>query len=92
MIRALPVPSNTCVQPHEFIDAVQRDRLASLFTLLERCAPGQRPHLLVLNLWGHIKKHEQRGYTADVRAGVQVRAALRGWQARCERNAQAAAD
>lgn len=60
------------MQPQEFIDAVLRDRLASLFSLLERRAPGQRPYILVCGLAHHIRQKEIKAHQADVRAGAQV--------------------
>jgi hypothetical protein len=59
---------------------VQRDRLASLFSLLERRAPGHRPYLLVLGLEGHIRRSEGKQYKADMRAagGSQVCSAVVG--------------
>ena len=70
------------VQPQEFIDCVQRDRLASLFSLLERRAPGHRPYLLVLGLEGHIRRSEGKQYKADMRAvgASQVCSAVRWWE------------
>ncbi|KAL4434111.1 hypothetical protein ABPG75_000552 [Micractinium tetrahymenae] len=59
-------------QPQELIDAVRADRLASLFSLLERRAPGQRPYLLVAGLAAHITGTERRQHQADMRAGPQV--------------------
>ena len=65
-----PLPTR---QPQEFIEAVQRDRLASLFALLERCAAGQRPHIMVCGLRRHIETEERRQHRTDMRAGALVR-------------------
>ncbi|PRW57835.1 crossover junction endonuclease EME1B-like [Chlorella sorokiniana] len=61
-----------CFQPQEFIDGVRRDRLASLFSLLERCAAGQRPYLLVCGLARHIDAQERKQHRSDMRAGAMV--------------------
>lgn len=55
------------------MEAVRRDRLASLFALLERRAPGHRPYLLVVGLDRHIQTQDRRAQQADLRAGPQVR-------------------
>lgn len=59
-------------QPQEFIDAVRRDRLASLFALLERQAAGQRPYILVCGLARHIDAQERKQHRSDMRAGAMV--------------------
>lgn len=63
----------TLPQPQDFIDAVLKDRLASLFALLERRAPGQRPYLLVCGLAAHMLKTHRQKHKADMQAGVVVR-------------------
>ncbi|KAI3434817.1 hypothetical protein D9Q98_002874 [Chlorella vulgaris] len=64
-----------CFQPQEFIDAVQRDRLASLLTLLDRRAPGQHPFLLVCGLEAYISRTEVASHRADMRGGAAAAAA-----------------
>lgn len=59
-------------QPQEFIDAVRRDRLASLFALLERRAAGQRAYILVCGLARHIDAQERKQHHSDMRAGAMV--------------------
>ncbi|PSC73147.1 crossover junction endonuclease EME1-like isoform B [Micractinium conductrix] len=56
-----------CFQPQEFVDEVKRDRLAGLFALLERRAPGQQPHLLVCGLSHHLSLTETRQHQAAMR-------------------------
>lgn len=77
---AAALPLCLHVQPQEFIDAVLRDRLASLFALLERRAPGQRPYLLVFGLAAHMLSTERKQHKADMGAHVLVRAR---WAAVC---------
>lgn len=68
---ASPCPAAS-PQPQEFIDAVRADRLAALFALLERAAPGQRPYLLVCGLDRHMRAQDNKEYRADMRAGRAV--------------------
>ncbi len=57
---------------------MRRDRLASLFSLLERRAAGHKPYLLVCGLARHIDRQDQRQHRSDMRAGPTVGGA--GWK------------
>lgn len=63
----------SALQPQEFVDEVKRDRLAGLFALLERRAPGQQPHLLVCGLSHHLSLTETRQHQAAMRGQVGAR-------------------
>lgn len=78
-----PPPPCTCAQPQEFIDAVLRDRLASLFSLLERRAAGQRPYIMVCGLARHIEAQERKQHRSDMRAGPTVGRRPEEWMGGC---------
>jgi hypothetical protein len=58
-----------CFEAEEFIAAVQRDSLTSLFTALQRQCPGHRPHVVVHRLDFWLTKKEREDFTRTMGAG-----------------------
>jgi hypothetical protein len=58
-----------CFEAEEFISAVQRDSLTSLFTRLQHYCPGHRPHFLVHRLDFHLTKKEREDFSRTMGGG-----------------------
>jgi hypothetical protein len=57
-----------CYEAEEFISAVQRDALTSLFTTLQQHCPEHRPHILVHRLDQCLTKKERDDFTRTMGA------------------------
>jgi hypothetical protein len=67
-----------CFEAAAFIEAVQTDRLASLWRQLEARCSGQRVHLMVHRLEGHLTARERREFQESMRTGAGGGAFRRG--------------
>lgn len=64
-----------CFEAEEFVTAVQRDGLSSIFSTLQRSCPGHRPHLLVHRLDHYLSKREREDYARTMgTAGANAQA------------------
>ncbi|KAG7666474.1 hypothetical protein Ndes2526B_g07593 [Nannochloris sp. 'desiccata'] len=61
-----------CFEAEEFVAAVQRDSLTSLFITLQQYCPGHRPHLLVHRLDFILTKKEREDFTRTMGAGGNI--------------------
>jgi len=58
-----------CFEAEEFVAAVQRDSLTSLFTTLQHHCPGHRPHVLVHRLDFFLTKKEREDFSRTMGNG-----------------------